>query len=66
MLTALLLRGDVLTSRNTLDEAPTENSTASLLAPDAFAINDIELTGEMPPALFFETECDYEVGGTSA
>lgn len=55
--------GDSVTSANLLDVASVDDYVPSVLPPDAFLINGIELTGEPPPALFLDNETDYQIAG---
>ncbi len=59
----IAVNGEVLTSRNTLDLELLADYAPSTLPPDAFSINDLELTGETSPAFFYETNTDYLLTG---
>ncbi|UCE61176.1 MAG: M23 family metallopeptidase [Phycisphaerales bacterium] len=55
--------GDTVISHNVLNYDSISTYTPSVLPPDAFAVNGIELLGDTPFAFFFETETDYSISG---
>ncbi len=55
--------GDVTVSSNELSLETVEGYAPSRLPHDAFAINNVELTGFPPPAHFLETDTDYQIDG---
>jgi len=56
--------GDAVESRNELSIESVYGYKPSTLPRDAFAMNNIKLTGITPPATFFHSQTDYEVSGT--
>jgi len=57
------VEGDVVTSANRLNLTTLNAYVPSSLPDDAFLINQIELTGDLPPALFYTNQTDYVVTG---
>ncbi len=57
------VEGDMVTSRNTLDVDTVESYVQSTMPADMFLANEVELTGELPPAHFYENQTDYVITG---
>ena len=54
---------DVVVSRNELSIESAFGYQPSALPPDAFLVNQIELTGETPPAFIYETATPFRITG---
>lgn len=57
------IEGDQVTSANELNLQTMDAFVPSSLPADSFAVNNIVLTGDLPPAFFYESETDYLVSG---
>ncbi len=57
------IEGDVVASQNALNTDTLTNYVPTALPADAFIDNQIELTGDLPPAYLYENGTDYTVSG---